>query len=196
MRTGKWRNRAIAGAVVLGWHALVGWWLVHGYRVPVTGGVGQDLVVTYVQLPQRARSPQRGPRQPRRDHARSRPSRATAPMPTEPAGRTGPGRSLSVTVLDQARDYAGQVAARPLPVADPFADRIARIPATGRQRFAMARPYTPAAALAEIGKLVGGPDYEADPCPRNRRNLDSLLAAGDSQRLRMAMAFDREHCRP
>ena len=50
MRTGTWRKRAIAGAVVVGWHALVGWWLLHGYRVPVTGSGSRDMRVTFIQL--------------------------------------------------------------------------------------------------------------------------------------------------
>lgn len=55
---------------------------------------------------------------------------------------------------------------------------------------------TPASVLAKIGKVIGGPGYEADPCPRNRRNIDQLLAAGDSPALRRELEYEREYCRP
>jgi hypothetical protein len=57
MRTGMWRDRGIAVGVVLGWHALVGFWLLQ--RLPLDGG-GADraLEVVYVTLPPlRAREP-------------------------------------------------------------------------------------------------------------------------------------------
>jgi hypothetical protein len=194
MRTRKWRDRAIAGGVVLGWHALAGWWLLHGMRLPVDTGNAGDLEVVYVSLPPRS-SHQATPSPVRR------PSRAPRPMQRRqvraPVAASAPASApLSVVVLGQAHDYA--VAAPPLPVAprDPFADRPSPLHPQARNRIRMAAPVTVATVLVDIGKVIGGPGYEADPCPRNSRNLNDLLAAGDSKRLRMAIEYDRDHCRP
>jgi hypothetical protein len=72
-----------------------------------------------------------------------------------------------------------------------------RLPQADAGRFRMRDPVTPASALAWLGRHVIAPaGYEADPCPRNRRNIAGLLAAGDSPRLQLELEFERRHCRP
>lgn len=65
---------------------------------------------------------------------------------------------------------------------DPLRSAPAGASAPGR--FAMRDPLSPQAVVRAIGALIGGPDYEADPCPRIRRNLAGLGPAGDSELMR------------
>ena len=92
---------------------------------------------------------------------------------------------------------ARRQAASTAPAVDVFADRPARLPQADAGRFRMRDPLTPAKVVAWLGSHTLAPSgYERDPCPRNRRNIAGLLAAGDSPRLQLELAFEREHCRP
>lgn len=45
----------------------------------------------------------------------------------------------------------------------------------------MRQALGPADIVAGIGQLFGGPGYEADPCPRIRRNITRLSIDGNSR---------------
>jgi hypothetical protein len=187
----------------LAWHALVGWWLLHALpRVSTRDGDADALQVVYVTLPAlstpsprtRASTPSRRSR--RADRTRKSRQQATAVVPAAAA-------TLQVVaetppdLFAPARALAREQAAATAPAADAFADRPARLPQADAGRFRMRDPVTPASALAWLGRHVIAPaGYEADPCPRNRRNIDGLLAAGDSPRLQLELEFERRHCRP
>lgn len=214
MRTGTLRARGIAWGLVLGWHALVGWWLLHALpRVSLRGDGDPALQVVYVSLPplstplppvpaarpSRRRHDAQRPRDARRQ---STPIATAAPAPAASslqvvADATPPAAAEKGTLLEQARVLARRQAAATAPAPDIFADRAARLPPANGGRFRMRDPLTPARALAWLGSHVLAPSgYEADPCPRNRRNIAGLIAAGDSPRLQLELAFEREHCRP
>lgn len=189
--------------MVVAWHALVGWWLLHALpRASTRGEDGDALQVVYVSLPPppppAARMPA-GTRSRRGRHAdrlhatRRRPAVTT----TAVIVATEPDATVRPDLLGQARALVrGQVASG-APVRDQFADQPARLPQPDAGRFRMRDPVTPASALAWLGRNVIAPaGYEADPCPRNRRNIAGLLAAGDSPRLQLELEFERRQCRP
>lgn len=198
MRTRTWRERWIAVGIVVGWHALVGWWLSH--RLPVRDGAGAEVLqVVYVALPPlRVREPATLPDGPSgSDRGRASLSHATAATGRPaaagiaegdgpPAAGTLPTRALESVHRETAPDFRR----------DPFADRPARLPGEGKGRFRM-RSISPADVVAAIGAgLFYPPGYERDQCPRNRRNIADLLAGGDSPRLRQELEYEREYCRP
>jgi hypothetical protein len=200
MRTGTWRDRGIACGVVLAWH-FAGWWLLHAVRGVPDAHTPAALQVVYFSLPQLPRTPPAHARRRPSAHAsggRQAPLQAldltdSAPRATEETAVTQPAAALAGQIAGAARAVAGA----PLPAPDPFASRPVRLPGRDASRFRMRPALSPADMVVAVSRrLFYPPGYEADPCPRNQRNLHNLLAAGDSQRLRMAMAFDREHCRP
>jgi len=206
MRTATRGGRGIAWAVVLAWHALVGWWLLHAVRLPRTPDDDLALQVVYVTLPPAAASSPE-PSAMARPHDSRRKLRLADPAPTaamlqvqpalpDPPANSAPADTTpSMRLLEQALAGVRQPAA--MAPRDPLADRHARLPAADRGRFRMREPVTPASALAWLGRHVLAPaGYEADPCPRNRRNIAALLAGGDTPRLQLELAFEREHCRP
>lgn len=192
MQTRKWQGRAFAWSVVLAWHALVAWWLWHGIRLP-RGGDASGLEVVYLELPQAPPSPP--PQAVATLPAALRVEKASTPPPaTAPVEST---QAVSAaTVLRQARALAEARDPPAFAAPDPLADRGSRYAHAPPDRFRTRVRITPALVLSKIGKIVGGPGYDADPCPRNRRNIERLLAAGDSAELRMDLEYEREHCRP
>lgn len=102
-----------------------------------------------------------------------------APAPTEPVPTPEPPRTglrLEALVAQGASAAAGPGPDfRP----DPLRPLPAR-PPPPPERIRMQASMTPARVLAAVGQLLGGPGYEADPCPRVRRNLGSLVTAGAS----------------
>ena len=195
MQTRKWRIRAFGWGCVLGWHALLGWVLWHAVGPPGQDDGAPALALVYLGLPAqeppRDRAPAAKAKVVRAAGRRRQPPAATREATAAPT----PAPALSVVVMKQARAYAAASAETPLAPRDPF-ERPRALPPAASGRFAMHRAITPADVAAVIGTLVGGPDYDPDPCPRNRRNLQNLLAAGDSQRLQLALRFDQAHCRP
>jgi len=192
MQIRKWQGEALAWSVVLGWHLLVAWWLLHAVRLP--GDDSLALHVVYISLPPLPDVPpaQQPTAHPQQAAATATP-RSPPPMKVVPIEARTP---VSASVLQQARAYAAAAAPVVFAAPDPLGDRSPPLPPVGAERFRVRTQVTPALVLAEIGKLVGGPGYIADPCPRNRRNLDRLLAQGDSERLRIAIEYDRTYCRP
>lgn len=189
--------------MVVAWHALAGWWLLHALpRASTRGEDGDALQVVYVSLPPppaaAARMPagtpsRRGRHGDRPRAARRRPAVTT----TAVIVATKPDATARPDLLGQARALVrGQVASG-APVRDRFADRPARLPQADAGRFRMRTPLTVARVVEAVSaELFYPPGYEADPCPRNRRNIAGLLAAGDSPRLQLELEFERRHCRP
>jgi hypothetical protein len=202
LRTGTWRARGIAWGIVLAWHALVGWWLLHALPRMSTRGDGADaLQVVYVALPPpappartRTSASSRHSRHADRPRTSRRPATATASIVAvvaEPDTADRPG------LLEQARALVRQQGAPGAPAMAAFADRPARLPQADAGRFSMRDPMSPARVVAWLGSHTLAPrGYERDPCPRNRRNIGGLLAAGDSSRLQLELEFERRHCRP
>jgi hypothetical protein len=188
--------------MVVAWHALVGWWLLHALPRVSARGEGDDaLQVVYVTLPPPPAPPpranadtssRRGRHADRPRAQRRQPSATLAVVAVAaPAATERPG------LLEQARALARQQAAATAPAADIFADRPARLPRADAGRFRMRKPLSVARVVEAVSaELFYPPGYEADPCPRNRRNIAGLLAARDSPRLQLELAFEREHCRP
>ena len=77
----------------------------------------------------------------------------------------------------------------------PWQDRAATLPGRAGGRFRMRRQVSPADVVAGIGRLFYG-GGEADPCPRNRRNITALQDGRDPAALQQELAFERRHCRP
>ena len=188
--------------MVVAWHALAGWWLLHALpRASTRGEDGDALQVVYVSLPplpaavarMPAGTPSRRGRHADRLHASPRRPAVAATavvVATKPA-------AARPDLLGQARALVrGQVASG-APARDLFADRPARLPQADAGRFRMRTPLTVARVVEAVSaELFHPPGYEADPCPRNRRNIAGLLAAGDSTRLQLELEFERRHCRP
>jgi hypothetical protein len=202
LRTGTWRARGIAWGIVLAWHALVGWWLLHALpRMSARGDGADALQVVYVALPPpappartRTSASSRHSRHADRPRTSRRPATATASIVAvvaEPDTADRPG------LLEQARALVRQQGAPGAPAMAAFADRPARLPQADAGRFRMRDPMSPARVVAWLGSHTLAPRaYERDPCPRNRRNIGGLLAAGDSSRLQLELEFERRHCRP
>jgi hypothetical protein len=202
LRTGTWRARGIAWGIVLAWHALVGWWLLHALpRMSARGDGADALQVVYVALPPpappartRTSASSRHSRHADRPRTSRRPATATASIVAvvaEPDTADRPG------LLEQARALVRQQGAPGAPAMAAFADRPARLPQADAGRFSMRDPMSPARVVAWLGSHTLAPrGYERDPCPRNRRNIGGLLAAGDSSRLQLELEFERRHCRP
>jgi hypothetical protein len=202
LRTGTWRARGIAWGIVLAWHALVGWWLLHALpRMSARSDGADALQVVYVTLPPpapplRARTSASSRRRRHADRPRTsrRPATATttvAAAVAEPDTEDRPG------LLEQARALVRRQGAPGAPAMAAFADRPARLPQADAGRFSMRDPMSPARVVAWLGSHTLAPrGYERDPCPRNRRNIGGLLAAGDSSRLQLELEFERRHCRP
>jgi hypothetical protein len=202
LRTGTWRARGIAWGIVLAWHALVGWWLLHALpRMSARSDGADALQVVYVTLPPsapplRARTSASSRRRRHADRPQTsrRPATATttvAAAVAEPDTEDRPG------LLEQARALVRQQGAPGAPAMAAFADRPTRLPQADAGRFRMRDPMSPARVVAWLGSHALAPrGYERDPCPRNRRNIDGLLAAGDSPRLQLELEFERRHCRP
>jgi hypothetical protein len=202
LRTGTWRARGIAWGIVLAWHALVGWWLLHALpRMSARGDGADALQVVYVALPPpappalaRTSASSRRSRHADRPRTSPRPAAAMATVAAavaEPDTRDRPG------LLEQARALVRRQGAPGAPAMAAFADRPARLPQADAGRFRMRDPMSPARVVAWLGSHTLAPrGYERDPCPRNRRNIGGLLAAGDSSRLQLELEFERRHCRP
>lgn len=110
---------------------------------------------------------------------------AVAPVPA--------GRSLTAVYLMQAR---GALAGEAPPAGrDPFADRAARLPGEGRERFRMRTQTSVATVVNGIGRMFGGGDPD-EACRENRRNIGDLALDGDSAALQQQLDYERRLCRP
>jgi hypothetical protein len=191
-----WRDRGIAVGIVLGWHALVGFWLLQ--RLPLDdGGADRALEVVYVTLPPlrvHAPVPPSSRRTPgsRRQSTRRVDEPVGTPAPIAPPTRPGAsaGAILAQALEAVRRDTAPEFRS------DPFADRPDHLPGEGKGRFRM-QSVAPADVVEMVGAfLFYPPGYENDQCPRNRRNIANLLAGGDSARLRLELEYEQRYCRP
>ncbi len=201
MQTRTWRDRGIAWSVVLAWHLLAGWWLLHALPDVRRGKSEDALRVVYVVVP--LPSPPPPPLQvrdvpvPRHPGDTTRAPRQQPPKATI-AGEPDITSPSSPSLVDQARSLVRRHAdAATTFTNDPLADRPVHIPAADTGRFRMRAVITPASAIAWVGKHLTAPaGYEQDPCPRNKRNIAGLLAQGDSSRLQMELEYERRHCQP
>lgn len=206
MQTRTWRDRGIAWCVVLAWHLLAGWWLLHALPEAHRGTSDDALRVVYVSVPLPSPAPPSPVPPPLHVHdirTPTHPDAAKRALPQQStlatiAGGPDVPSPPSPPLLDQARRLVRQHADDAMAFTnDPLADRPAHIPAADVGRFRMRAEITPASAIAWIGKHVTAPaGYEQDPCPRNKHNIAGLLAQGDSSRLQMELEYERRHCRP
>jgi len=107
------------------------------------------------------------------------------------AAPTGPERPLPAVYLEQMRDSAQPAVA----IADPLADRRARLPGEGGGRFRMRQPTSVASVVNGIGRMFGGGDPD-EPCRENRRNIGELALDGDSAALQQQLDYEHRLCRP
>ncbi|MDI9238489.1 hypothetical protein QLQ15_06125 [Lysobacter sp. LF1] len=110
---------------------------------------------------------------------------ASSPSPVD--------RPMSAVYLMQAR----QAAQAPVAIApgDPFAQRIARLPGEGSERFRMRQQTSVATVVNGIGRMFGARDPD-EPCRENRRNIGDLALDGDSAVLQQQLDYERRLCRP
>lgn len=197
MRTRTGRAHAVAAVVACGWLGLVGRWLLHAPAMPRQTTVAPMELVWLAPAPAVAVAPPAQRRHAIAHRTRAAAARRPAPPPTAlqaVALPIPPAAPPSVDVLRaQARAWAESQAQ---PDVAPWADRPARLPGRAGERFAMREPPSVARALGKIGKVLGGPGYDPDPCPRRRENVAALMAAGDSAALRHEVDFARRNCRP
>lgn len=187
MRNDHASDRSVAAIAVVGVHLALGWWLFAQAppaprRAPETG-----LRIHWIEPAPPTAVPEPEPRAEREPES-------PAPAATAPAAP--PARAMTVVelppppraeaaaapaahaLLEQGRDWAGAQAGTHDFRRDPL--RPAGPPARAPERFRMTPPPSPAQVLESIGQMVNGPGYEADPCPRVRRNLAGLAPGGDS----------------
>jgi hypothetical protein len=191
-------DRIAAWTVVFIAHALLGWALTRlpaPTRDAMTTDSALDLV--WVAVPRvvpsasqaRARSAASGlPASPSRSlPVRPEPSPPSTHEANEPAAT----QPLSAVFIQQALERA--VREPPgSPRADPFANRIARLPGRAANTFRMRPPPSLAERVAQVGKLFGGGD---DPCRSVSKSINELSQAGDSRDLQDALDYEKRFCR-
>jgi hypothetical protein len=58
----------------------------------------------------------------------------------------------------------------------------------------MRTPLTVARVVDNIGKVLGGPGYSADPCKDLAKQIQMLALQGDSAELRHDLEFEKNAC--
>lgn len=200
------RNRAVAMIFVLAIHGMAAWVLRGSVPRPQAHDP-QPLRVRWIERP---RLP--APSPPPADVAIR-----NLPPPAEAAGQarradapaTTPSPAPDVTAapamtphdyLSQGTAWATQ-AAGPVDFRPGLADsRTPGLPGGARGgRFRMREPASPQRVLQAIGRMLAGPDYTPDPCPRLHDNVHGLLPdTRDTgrRRLQWELREYRERCRP
>lgn len=181
--------RLLSAGVAIACHVGLGWWLLSPASQRVVQPTETALQVIWIEPAAAAASLSVPPPSQAAGVSAVRPrTRSMAPVP--PASDPDAEAALpqeadlptAAALLEQGLQWAREQQQAPDFIPDPL--RSARAGASDPGRFAMRDPLTPAAVLRAIGTLVGGADYEADPCPRIRRNLAALGPAGDSELMR------------
>ena len=202
-------DRVLAWCCVLIAHLLAWWWLTRPQVAQPPGVEADGLDVVWIE-PARQVAPEPPladiPPQPAASAAATahdemgdrRSETLTPPSSTSTAEAVvdpDPSPSLSAVFIEHGREWVqrqhppGDFARNPLthrtvPRAEPR-----------RDKFAMREPVSPASVVASIGKLLGGPDYTTDPCPRIRDNITNLAIGGPSELLDEELRRDRQLCR-
>lgn len=199
MRTGKWGNAAIACAVVLAWHLMLGWVLLRQLRIEPSRAGDDAIQVVFIAPRVEPPMPSVSRSVPRNRAVRRMPPVAAA----NPAAANAlpdalpPGQSISAVFLDQASAEARRQSPIQFGARDPFANRPRQWVTAGAGRFQMRPTRSPKDLVAAVGSYLLAPrGYDADPCPRNRENIGNLMAGGDSASLQQEIDFERRHCRP
>ena len=181
--------RVLSAGLAIACHVGLGWWLLRPLPPAPDAGPEPGLQVTWIEPVASSSALSVPPPRPldealpTRSEVKPRASAEPA-MPStrnpEPGGReaTGP---ATATLMEQGLQWAQEQSDAPDFILDPLRDPPRP---QARERFAMRDPVTPEAVVRAIGRLIGGPDYETDPCPRIRRNLAALGPAGDSELMR------------
>jgi hypothetical protein len=201
MRTGRWRDRSIAGGAALAWHVLIGWYLIQ--VAPLQVAAVEETALQVIYIPVRAPSrphPVVGAVRSRRAVAAPAVVRHALAVVATASPTLAPlvdGKPLAGTFLDQAHAWAQREAGQNIPPPDPFASRQPHLPGERDGRFRVQRQRSPSDLVAAVGGyLFAPPGYQADPCPRNGTNIGNLMAGQDAKALQQELDFERRHCRP
>lgn len=200
-------DRVLAWCCVLVAHLLAWWWLTRPQVVPPPGVEADGLDVVWIE-PARPVAPMPPaadvPSQPAASamagvhddtvDRRTEASSASTPI-AEAAVDPDSAPSLSAVFIDQGREWAQRQHPPDEFARNPLTHRTVPRAEPRRDRFAMREPVTPASVVASIGKLLGGPDYTTDPCPRIRDNIANLATGGPSELLDEELRRDRQLCR-
>ena len=201
------RSRAVAAVIVVLIHGAVTWVLVR----PPGWPAGQNLqppVLRVRWIEHTHPALQASSSEAHVTPASSTPSSVPSPDPDGLAGSLDPTpRPSAMAIPASTPDYLAQGAAwaAESALATDFqpgltASRVPRLPggASGG-RFHMREPPPPQRTLQTIGRMLAGPDYTTDPCPRMHDNVHGLLPdASDEGRRRLAWELReyRDRCRP
>lgn len=180
--------KVLSAGLAIACHVGLGWWLLRPMPLLEDARPEAGLLVTWIE-PLASASLSVPPPRPADPGStgRSETLPAEAPLPSAPPTHADQGAVsgspglTTAALLEQGLQWARAQEETPDFIPDPLRDPPAP-QAAGR--FAMRDPVSPEAVLRAIGRLVGGPDYETDPCPRIRRNLAALGPAGDSELMR------------
>ena len=201
------RSRAVAAVIVVLIHGAVTWVLVR----PPGWLVGKSPLSPVLRVRWIEHARPAVPTSP--PDARATPAPSADPsVPSPDPDRVA--RSLDATqrppdvaISASTPDYVAQGAAwaaESAPATDfqpgLMASRVPRLPggASGG-RFHMREPPSPHRTLQAIGRMLAGPDYTTDPCPRMHDNVHGLLTdTSDEGRRRLAWELleYRDRCRP
>jgi hypothetical protein len=199
-------DRVLAWCCVLVAHVLALWWLTRPHVTPPPGIESDGLDVVWIEPAQPV-----APMPPPADvPTQSAPSamaavhdetsrRTEAPSSSAPTAEAvvdpDPAPALSAVFIEQGSEWVQQQH-RPDDFArNPLTHRTVPRAEPRRDRFVMREAITPASVVASIGKLLGGPDYMTDPCPRIRDNITNLATGGPSELLDEELRRDRQLCR-
>lgn len=199
-------DRVLAWCCVLTAHLLAWWWLTRPQIAQPPGVEADGLDVVWIE-PARPAAPMPLPTDvpPRpgssatvgvHDEIGRRAGASSASTPIAEAV-VGPDSAppLSAVFIEQGRGWAQQEH-RPHDFArNPLTHRTVPRAEPRRDRFVMRETITPASVVAGIGKLLGGPGYMTDPCPRIRDNINNLATGGPSELLDEELRRDRQLCR-
>ncbi|NZA27824.1 hypothetical protein H0E84_15710 [Luteimonas sp. SJ-92] len=195
MRKDPANDRSLSAILVVGVHLALGWWLLT-QAPPEPRRAAETALRIHWIVPPPAPAPEPEPPPTPADTARiAPPSRTMTVVEPPPAQRPDADDAAMPSahaLLEQGRRWAGSQAGDHDFRRDPL--RPAAPQARAPERFRMTPPPSPAQVLESIGQMVNGPGYEADPCPRVRRNLAGLAPGGDSELLQEEIRRLRRLC--
>jgi hypothetical protein len=196
-------DRVLAWCCVLIAHVLALWWLTrpHAATQPGIESDGLDVVWVEPARPVAPTPPADVPPQPAPSATASVQDevdrRLEAPSISTPTAEAviDPAPALSAVFIEQGREWERQQHSADDFARNPLTHRTVPRAEPRRDSFAMREPVSPASVVASIGKLLNGPDYTTDPCPRIRDNINNLATGGPSELLDEELRRDRQLCR-
>jgi hypothetical protein len=196
-------DRVLAWCCVLIAHVIALWWLMRPQvaQPPDVEADGLDVVWIEPARPAAPLPPADVPPQPAPSATNSAQDeadrRAEAPSTSTPTADAviDPDPAPSLSFIEQGREWARQQHSTDDFARNPLTHRTVPRAEARRDRFAMREPISPASVVATIGKLLNGPDYTTDPCPRIRDNITNLATGGPSELLDEELRRDRQLCR-